>query len=301
MRAILSRVLIVMIVLGVVSADSADAEQRRTSLTCPAREAAEKRFWEETGLRIQSPIRCVGETERRTSLKPKRLNASAQDKSVWVPEFDVRSVRSNHTQAEVHDMFMTLRDHVFLTDPDSPTRRRRLPWMYPDDGCFLRAHHAANLAAKKLTATPLNDPIYVSPKSLGSRALQKVFAFGSLTASSRYADPYSLERGVRWWYHVAPTTRVGNEVMVLDPAIEATRALTLNEWIAHMNPDPKSVRVSVCDGDTFVPNQPCAGAPEMDYAALTRAMAPPLRLEAKRVETLGLDPVRVLGDFPPWR
>ncbi len=75
-----------------------------------------------------------------------------------------------------------------------------IPFLYPDDGCWIRAHKMCYLMMDE-GETP-----------------EKVWNFGNLVV----ATPNHPDCGVSWWYHVAPTLTLdtpGNPKVVIDPSV----------------------------------------------------------------------------------
>lgn len=86
-----------------------------------------------------------------------------------------------------------------------------IPFLYPDDGCYARAHEMCRLMR------------------LQGIEAEKVWIFGNLhPATSNHPDC-----AVGWWYHVAPTllvnTMAGTEKRVIDPSLMSGPA-TENDW-----------------------------------------------------------------------
>ena len=168
--------------------------------------------------------------------------------------------------------FENLRDDRFLGDDF----KRRIPWLYSDDGCYARAALMNSWYAKKQIPSP-----------------SKVFAFGKLSAYSE-----TLNHKVYWWYHVAPVVQVKGEKYVLDPSVDPTKPLKLEDWLDAIG-DPKQVTVSICKPGTYQPGDLCAddtiGVPTQ-YT--TNEL---LDDEWSLVKSSGLVPEKVLGDEPPWK
>ncbi|MEK7358040.1 MAG: sigma 54-interacting transcriptional regulator [Bdellovibrionota bacterium] len=138
--------------------------------------------------------------------------------------------------AGIRDAFARARDERFYED--SHGLLRRSSWMYPDDGCFVRASHVA----KSLERAGLVRP-------------GKVFAFGNLKMTTSFHP-----RGaVYWWYHVAPAYRKGNLVIVLDPAAHHDRPLLLHEWVALISRKPETTKIALCDTNAYMAAQTCVG------------------------------------------
>lgn len=190
---------------------------------------------------------------------------------VKVPEWTKRS--------ELQKAFETVRDERFMPDADHPGFQRRMSWLYPDDGCFARAE----LFSQKLIE-------YGYPKPA------KVFAFGDLSVWTQNS-PMGM---VSWWYHVVVGYRVGTEIFVFDPAITAEHPLPLKEWVRLMNVKADEVTISVCDSNSDDPYGPCVGSPEKTRDQAISRQSLFFGSEWNRVEILGDDPMKVLGDEPPW-
>jgi hypothetical protein len=172
-----------------------------------------------------------------TSPRPRALTAidSAQvyGRAVY-PE-----IQSWQNREELQSRFGQLRDKRWLNDPARRDFLRRSTWLFPDDGCYARAALAvANLL-------DWNTP-----------APNKIFAFGDLTART----PNTPYGEVTWWYHVAPVVSVDGVKYVLDPSIDPSRPLTVDEWLVRMSPYPKQLHVAICASGTYGPDNDCADA-----------------------------------------
>lgn len=176
--------------------------------------------------------------------------------------------------------FRKMRDERLYMHESRPQFLRRTTWLYPIDGCFVRAAHAAQSMARQKWPRP-----------------GKIFAFGRLRAKTEFAF-----RGYAYWsYHVAPAYRVGERAFVLDVTIEPLRPLELHEWIARMARDPNQVRISICDTWAYMPSQKCRGASPSQERSSGRHQKHYLSKEWAHVRRLGRVPERVLGLEPPWR
>jgi hypothetical protein len=172
--------------------------------------------------------------------------------------------------------FVSVRDDRFLPGPDgSPGPARRIPWQYPDDGCFTRAE----AAAERLSQTG-----YPRPK--------KLYVFGALAVQT----PNAAGGTVRWWYHVAAAVRVGPDAYVIDPAIEPGAPLKLGEWIARMTGDPTEPRLAICGSSAYDAYSACHGS-DPAYAREEAQADLPTLLESEwsRLLELGRDPSRILN------
>lgn len=177
------------------------------------------------------------------------------------------------------ERFRSFRDLRFLQD-DTHAMKRRSTWLYPDDGCFARAA----LAVMNLKAAKVPVP-------------SKVFVFGDLQVSTKNAEGGS----VTWWYHVAPLVEVAGVKYVLDPAIEPSRPLKLDEWLATMSTTPQNLEVAICNSGTYTPYDSCGRVTDGVEEEAKNDQPMFLESEWSRLESLHRDPTRELGDDPPWK
>jgi len=160
-----------------------------------------------------------------------------------------------------------------------PMFPRRSSWLYPDDGCYARA---------QLINRNLLQWMSTAPK--------KIFVFGDLnvkTANSPYGE-------VTWWYHVAPIVQVQGVKFVLDPSVDPIRPLKLEEWLSAMAANPGELEVAVCGSGSYTPLDSCDKEANDKEPEAERDQAFFLSPEWERVENLGRDPEKELGDDPPW-
>ncbi len=174
--------------------------------------------------------------------------------------------------------FTQLRDDRSLVWRKQPDFRRRISWLYPDDGCYARASMVMRAAVKRSLPVP-----------------KKVFAFGDLRASTRN----SPTGYVTWWYHVAPVVEVKKQKYVLDPAIEPKGPLRLRDWLARMG-TPERMEVAVCNSGTYGPSSNCEALTDGVEQQAGQTQDYFLTLEWDRLVELSRDPRRELGANPPW-
>lgn len=167
--------------------------------------------------------------------------------------------------------FETMRDDRFL----GRNSDRRIPWLYPDDGCYARA--------ALMNSWFIKHDIKVA---------SKVFAFGKLSAKSEI-----LDHKVFWWYHVAPIVEVKGEKYVLDPSVDPTAPMKLSAWLDAIG-EPESIKVSICKPGTYLPKESCSD--ETVGIPATATTAELLDEEWALVKESGKDPQKVLGEEPPW-
>lgn len=184
------------------------------------------------------------------------------------------------TDADAAHMFTQIRDERFLSTPSQPGFSRRISWLYPYDGCWIRAMLASNMSEDK-----------------GFARMAKVFAFGSLNVKT----PYSTSGEVSWWYHVTGVYQnEAGDAFVFDPSMNNLRPMTLKEWLLAMVPRLPEVKVALCSGHTYGPSDDCSNnsGPSMEQAG--QDLVPYLEMEWQNVSSLGKDPQAWLGDMPPW-
>ena len=171
----------------------------------------------------------------RPSLDPLARHVSAERARKPMKNLNLSDIPDVGSYPDLEREFQYIRDSRFLATND-PQFPRRLTWMYPDDGCYARAEVAKHELEKH------NFP---APK--------KLFVFGNLYAASKN----STTGFVQWWYHVAVTYRVGNDVYVFDPALEPQRPLKINEWNKLVGGEQNEVQYSICSSNTYDPSLDC--------------------------------------------
>jgi hypothetical protein len=180
------------------------------------------------------------------------------------------------TASELAANFAIARDERVYGTKKFP---RRATWLYPDDGCYARASHIARSFASASLPRP-----------------GRVFLHGDITLYT----PYTPSGRMSWWYHVASAYRKGSSVIVLDPSVDATKPLTLAEWVNRLTRDLPSASVSLCDSYAYFPGHRCiGGSPSQERSAVAHLVSF-LNQEWQRAIDLRLDPNRVLGSHPPW-
>jgi hypothetical protein len=169
---------------------------------------------------------------------------------------------------ELHSLFTDLRDHRPAFDEQQ--RARRIPWLYPDDGCYARSA----LSQIRLSAR-------------GQKTFKQIFVFGNLSLKT----PNHPRGLVTWWYHVAPLIKTRQGVFVLDPAVEPRKPLVLEEWLNRFLPNTFDVKVSVCAPSSYSPDSACFPEEEIEYPRAIKAVTEEyFPLEWSRLHHLGRDP-----------
>jgi hypothetical protein len=195
--------------------------------------------------------------------------------------FDARSLTPDLSlvaewkNGDINKAFKAIRDERFMVGEENFSRRPT--WLYPYDGCYARAELAAQRLMGKGFATP-----------------SKIFIFGNLMVKSANASDI-----VTWWYHVAAAYRYKNEVYIFDPAIEPKRLLTLEEWKATMGPTEKEI--SICSKGAYDPDSNCDEPVGWSLEVVQRQQAAFFNPERENLVGLGRDPIKELGDNPPWK
>lgn len=156
---------------------------------------------------------------------------------------------------------------------------RRSSWMYPDDGCFVRASHVA-----------------ASLERAGLVRPGRVFAFGNLKMKTEF----NSRGAVYWWYHVAAAYRSGNHIVVIDPAAHYDRPLLLEEWVGRINSKPGATKVALCDTHAYMAAQTCmGGGPEQERGQPSHQKSY-LGSEWNRLSRLGKNPDVTLRQNTGW-
>jgi len=191
-----------------------------------------------------------------------------------------------YASADLGQAFTMIRDRRPLEDIDQPNFPRRIPWLAVDNGCEERAPAAVFFLAQ----AGFTAPYYARVKSRKGQSL------GLATDN----DPSGK---VQWSHPVAPVVRVGSELMVLDPALNAAAPLPIADWIRRFNRG-QQVDVALCRdievGDGCFAAAPVAPHSPPIPAGRDDIMHTRLATEWRVQEILGRDPTRVLGDCPPW-
>ena len=195
-------------------------------------------------------------------------------------EYKFPAITQWSDKKQIKEAFVYIRDTRFidwyLDDEFFP---RRSTWLYPDDGCFARA----DLAKQNAIAANFPTP-------------HKVFAFGDLNVKTKNHP----NGKVSWWYHVAPIAFDGKQYYVLDPALNYKKPLPLKDWLKLMNKDYKTIKIAICHPDSAVPNDDCY-APFGFSDQMREYQEYYLPAEWSRLVQLKRDPVKELGEKPPWK
>ncbi|MEY4616979.1 MAG: hypothetical protein RJB66_1939 [Pseudomonadota bacterium] len=180
---------------------------------------------------------------------------------------------TNYNQNKLQLLFNHLRDHRPTTDKEN--RSRRLPWLYPDDGCYAKS-------------AMMQSRI----KAGGQEGFHQIFLFGNLFA----ATPNHPAKQVSWWYHVAPIVRTTEGVFVLDPTLDPLQPLKVEHWISRMIHFTQEAKVSLCEPASFTPESECFSKGPIDVPGATEEIREVyFDLEWERIHHLGRNPEQELG------
>lgn len=193
-------------------------------------------------------------------------------------EMNTQEIEELGSYADLENEFKYIRDTRFIRTED-PSFPRRITWMYPDDGCYVRAE----MMKYELVAHHAPTP-------------KKIFVFGNLFATSMN----SLTGTIHWWYHVAVAYRLGADVYVFDPSIEPRRPLKIQEWDNLINKEGMPIEYSVCSADTVDPTSDCYNPTPETHEDTISTQKIFLDNEWDRLIDLNRKPEEELGNLPPW-
>lgn len=238
-------------------------------------------LWATPDLLNISPHRAADESIQDVLGRVKLDNVGREtpiNKKVPINQIDFSLAPKVVTYAELLQMFYVIRDARFLYEQTKPQFARRISWLYPDDGCFFRA---------AMSSVKLEDDHLIRPA--------KIFAFGNLMIST----PYSSAGAVYWWYHVAGVVNYMGSFYVLDPALNSASPILVDDWYSMMG-SSNNVQGVVCNAYTYAPYDECYKANNVSDKRARKDQAEFLKREWDRLNSLGYEPLEMLGDNPPW-
>lgn len=181
-------------------------------------------------------------------------------------------------QAGISDLFEYVRDKRDFIDQAG--FKRRITWLYPDDGCYVRSAIMQSLVQEKVT-----------------ESWSQIFLFGNLELKTNY----SPDGAVTWWYHVAPIIKTELGIFVFDPSVQASGPMPLKDWLEKVNAGADA-KVAICDAKAYIPDSSCSQESESHgLEALDEEKEIYFQKEWNRLEHLGLKPELILGEKPPWK
>lgn len=211
------------------------------------------------------------------------LAGSALNVAVALDQIDFSKLADWADDSEILTAFEKGRDERFLQWYYWFTSfPRRLSWLYPDDGCHLRADYLrTNFAA------------------WGYPPTMKLFVFGKLKVNTKNHPKGS----VSWWFHVVPIAAHQGTPVVFDAAIDPSRPMTVEEWAKSMAEEAgvDTFKYSLCHPEAFIPFNQCDNPKWLPSMGVKNfLMSSFLNKEWQRLRELGRNPQEELGDNPPW-
>jgi hypothetical protein len=183
-------------------------------------------------------------------------------------------------ESKIDVLFNYIRDQRELTESTDPGFLRRVSWLYPIDGCWIRAAIVGHWAEREKFSTP-----------------SRLFIFGNLNVSTTNAPSGS----VSWWYHVAPALRDSSgTLLVLDPAINPDKPMEAEDWIKTMVPAVSDATLSLCSRYTYEPYDNCDSTSSSTDSNAEIDIESYLRRERQNLISMHRDADEELGDNPPW-
>lgn len=208
-------------------------------------------------------------------------HASVSNSSVAFKDLDLSFVPDfEKSDDEIQVLFEGIRNLRFLNDPQVANFKRRITWLYPDDGCFARAEFVSRLIKKEI------------PKA----KFQRVFIFGDLEVKTKNS-PSGV---VGWWYHVAILIKHDNKTFVIDPSLEVTKPLELVDWIKLQVKDPNEAELAICSDSAYSPTSSCDATKSVSDAEAANDISNYESYERDNLKRLKRDPDAELGNNPPW-
>lgn len=210
----------------------------------------------------------------------KPMGRSAWDVATYLENVNFNQVADVGSVERLNQIFNYIRDTKFITNlVQQPLTDRRLSWMYPDDGCYVRAELAAHFTnAQRMPET------------------YKLFSFGDLAVKTTN-HPSGI---IRWWYHVVPVYRVGAQAYAMDPSIDPRGPMTVQEWKKAQEADRPVDKFAVCKPRTVGPEGDCQNPYGQSIDMSLGEQKRFLNQEWERLLEMGRNPEAELGNNPPW-
>lgn len=166
-----------------------------------------------------------------------KIPGSANDSAKPLAQINY-SKADRYSSDQIAEAFYLVRDKNFLFDEREPTKKRRIPWFYIDDGCQVRADLAAALILEEL-----------SLKSY------KVFIFGN---AIRVESDLSLNKITDWGrFHVAVgLVNKAGDLVILDPSVDYDKPMPISDWTKKIS-SAIDDKIAVCSMYSFVPEDDC--------------------------------------------
>ncbi len=189
--------------------------------------------------------------------------------------------------SSLKQLFVKLRDDRFLTWDEMPDFKRRIPWLYPKQGCSDRA----TLMRQHIEQLGLNVPM-------------RVFAFPVAGTSLILKSPY-WNTLITWSsYHTALITKVGNSIYVIDPLSSPLGPIPVSDWATQLGDGHiENVTLAICGPLSSSAERHCW---EKDPNEAYKILIPQILLKEEWNSVQDLNPTFshnpkiILGDHPPW-
>ncbi len=207
-------------------------------------------------------------------------DSTAAGQAVPFEQLNLAQVPILASKPQIDALFRAARDRRDWEWDDMRGFARRISWLYPQDGCYLRSRLMTDLWSSNAGVLPA-----------------QAFVFGDMKVSTPYGETI-------WWYHVAPVFSDGTQVYVLDASMDPERPMTLREWAGKTTSDRvKEATFAICAAYANWPESECSqtmpisGDGSESLPELTQEF---LANEWRHLTSIGKDPAKLLGDQPPW-
>lgn len=181
---------------------------------------------------------------------------------------------------QLQSMFESARDRRNLRWLQMPKFPRRTTFLYPQDGCFLRAA-LMNRSLKAYSHVPLH----------------KIYVFGNLMTKSIYDS----DGEIYWYFHVALAVNFQNEVYVIDPSLDHYGPISLGKWLSKMDVSKETAEIRICDSNSYTPYDRCVGGHGiLEEKQSADHLQYYLAEEWNNLFYLGFRPEILLDNRPPW-
>lgn len=181
---------------------------------------------------------------------------------------------------DLQEMFLAARDRRNLRWLQMPKFPRRTTFLYPQDGCFLRAA-LMNRSLKANSYQPLH----------------KIYVFGNLKANSIYDS----DGEIYWYFHVALAVNFQGEIYIVDPSLDHRGPISLAKWLSLMNVSKDTAEVRICDSNSYTPFDRCVGGHGfLEEKQSADHLQYYLAEEWNNLDYLGFKPEYLLDNRPPW-
>lgn len=219
---------------------------------------------------------AISSTQDKRAIDYSYENNTESEKDV--PTWDI-------SPSDLDGFFDSARFDRYLTWSEDTSFERRISWLFPDSGCWVRAELYSDLIMKFVHEK------YPDKKFNNAK---KHFAFGTLRAQSD-----NIPQGtVSWGYHVAPMIRLNDDKLyILDPALSPD-AIEKEGWYKLMmtKPEARITGFVTCEPNAYDAFSRCFNPVKYPNVNVLCEIQGFLQLEWFRQQELGRDPSEALGD-----